>query len=214
MSEFEVVKVEFYRGLRSYLNTLSVNKKNILSLEDVVAYNVKHTNREGGLPGTHPAWPTGQDNFDRCLASKDEDNTIYNKALEYTRRESRERGIDAAMKLGEDNLDGILVPLQAEGGVAWSLAAKAGYPMITVPVSISEIGVPFGLGIMQTAGKEHLLVKYGSAIEHLVGHRKRPTFLNMDADNYAYVGSPPKKIVRSCRLICPRPTDGAFLNYF
>lgn len=189
LSEFEVVKVEFYRALRSYLSTLGANK-DVLSLEDVVAYNVKHTSQEGGLPGTHPAWPTGQDNFDRCLASKDEDITIHDKALEYIRRESRERGIDAAMRLGEDNLDGILVPLQAEGGVACSLAAKAGYPMINVPVSVSEIGVPFGLGIMQTGRKEHLLIRYGSAIEHLVGHRKRPTFLNIDADNYTYVGSP------------------------
>jgi amidase len=194
LSEFEVVRTEFYHSLRSYLGTLGENKNAILSLEDVVAYNVKHTDQEGAIPGTHPAWPTGQDNFDRCLESKDEDDTIHGKALVYIRRESRERGIDAAMKSGEDTLDGLLVPLQAEGGVACSLAAKAGYPMITIPVGVNYIGVPFGLGIIQTGWKEHLLVKYGSAIEDLIGARKRPTFLNIDADNYTYVGSPPKKI--------------------
>jgi amidase len=193
LSEFEVVKVEFYCSLRSYLRTLGENKKDILSLEDVVAYNVKHTDSEGGVPRTHPAWPTGQDNLDRCLESKDRDDAIYGEALNYIRRESRERGIDAAMKPGEDTLDGLLVPLQADGGAACSLAAKAGYPMITIPVGVNDIGVPFGLGIIQTAWKEHLLVKYGSAIEDLVGDRKRPTFLNMDAENYTYVGSPPKK---------------------
>ena len=194
LSEFEVVKVEFYRSLRSYLGTLGENRNNILSLEDVVAYNVKHTDQEGGIPGTHPAWPTGQDNFDRCLKSKDTGDTIYNKALEYIRRQSRERGIDAAMGAGEDTLDGLLVPLQADGGVACSLAAKAGYPMITIPIGVNDNGVPFGLGMIQKAWKEHLLVKYGSAIEDLVGGRKRPTFLNKDADNYTYVGNPPKKM--------------------
>jgi amidase len=194
-SEFEVVRVEFYRSLRTYLSTLGENEKGILSLEDVVAYNIKHFDQEGGVPGTHAAWPTGQDNFDRCLASKDEDETIYKRALEYIQRESRERGINAALRSGDNNttLDGLLVPLQADGGVACSLAAKAGYPMITIPVGVNDIGVPFGLGIIQMAWKENLLVKYGSAIEDLVGPRKRPTFRNLDANNYTYVGVPPKK---------------------
>lgn len=188
LSEFEVVTVEFYRSIRSYLGTLGENRQHILSLEDVVAYNIKHTDQEGGVPGTHPAWPTGQDNFDRCLESGQQDDTVYGRALEYIRRESRERGIDAALEHGDDSLDGLLVPLQAEGGVACSVAAKAGYPMITVPIGVNNIGVPFGLGMIQTAWKEHLLVKYGSAIEDLAGDRKRPTFLNVDADNYTYVG--------------------------
>jgi amidase len=82
LSEFEVVRVDFYRSLRTYLSTLGENKNGILSLEDVVAYNIKHVDQEGGVPGTHAAWPTGQDNFDRCLASKDEDEIIYQRALE------------------------------------------------------------------------------------------------------------------------------------
>ena len=46
--------------------------------------------------------------------------------------------------------------------------------MITVPVGINNMGLPFGMGIIQTASKEHLLVKYGSAIEALVGGRRLP----------------------------------------
>lgn len=193
LSEFEVAKVEFYRSLRSYLSTLGENHKGILSLEDVVAYNVEHTDQEGGVPGTHPAWPTGQDTFDKCLESKDDNDEIYREALEYIRLQSRERGIDAAMKAGDDTLDGLLVPLQADRGAACSLAAKAGYPMITIPVGVNDAGVPFGLGIIQTAWEEHLLVKYGSAIEDLIGPRQRPTFQNIDADNYTYVGAPAEK---------------------
>jgi amidase len=192
LSEFEVVRTEFYHSLRSYLGGLAKNEEKIYSLEDVVAYNVQHTVREGGVPGTHPAWPTGQDYFNRCLESKDWPKDAYLKALEYIRRKSREEGIDAALRHNGDNLDGLLVPLQADGGVACSLAAKAGYPMITVPVGVNNIGVPFGMGIIQTAWKEHLLVKYGSAIENLVGGRRLPKFLNIKADNYTYVGVPPK----------------------
>jgi len=193
LSEFEVVRTEFYRSLRSYLDGLEENEAKIYSLEDVVTYNVQHTTQEGGVPGTHPAWPTGQDNFDKCLESKDWPEDVYLKALEYIRRKSRDEGIDAALRLEGDNLDGLLVPLQADGGVACSVAAKAGYPMITVPVSINNIGVPFGIGIIQTAFKEHLLVRYGSAIEDLVGRRMRPRFLNLEADNYPYIGAPPEK---------------------
>jgi amidase len=192
LSEFEVVRTEFYRSLQSYLNELEETK--IYSLEDVVTYNIQHTTQEGGVPRTHPAWPTGQDNFDKCLESKDWPEDIYLKALEYIRRKSRDEGIDTALRLeGDDNLDGLLVPLQADGGVACSVAAKAGYPMITVPVGIDNIGVPFGIGIIQTAFKEHLLVRYGSAIEDLVGRRMLPRFLNLEADNYPYIGAPPEK---------------------
>ncbi len=193
LSEFEVVRTEFYRSLRTYLNELEENEARIHSLEDVVAYNVQHTTHEGGIPRTHLAWPTGQDTFDRCVESKDWPEDIYLKALEYIRQKSRDEGIDAALQVNGDSLDGLLVPLQADGGAACSIAAKAGYPMITVPVGINNIGVPFGIGIIQTAFKEHLLVRYGSAIEDLVGRRMVPRFLNLEANNYPYIGTQPEK---------------------
>lgn len=193
LSEFEVVRTEFYRSLQLYLSQLAVNGGRINSLEDVVAYNIQHSAQEGGIPGTHPAWPTGQDNFDKCIESKDWPEDVYLKALEYIRQKSREEGIDAALQFEGKSLDGLLVPLQAEGGVACSVAAKAGYPMITIPVGVNRTGVPFGMGIIQTAMKEHLLIKYGSAIEYLVGGRMLPQFLNLEADNYPYVGQSPEK---------------------
>ena len=152
---------------------------------------MKHTAEEGGIPGTHPAWPTGQDCFDKCIESKDWPEERYLKALQYIRRKSREEGIDAPLKLEDGNLDGLLVPLQADGRVACSVAAKAGYPMISVPVGIDGKGVQFGIGIIQTEFKEHLLVKYGSAIEDLARGRTLPKFLNFDAENYPYIGKPP-----------------------
>jgi amidase len=193
LSEFEVVRTEFYRSLRSYLSGPEKNELGIHSLEDVITYNVQHTSQEGGVPGTHPAWPTGQDNFEKCVESKDWPQDLYLTALHYIQQKSREEGIDAALRHEGNSLDGLLVPLQADGGVACSVAAKAGYPIITIPVGVNNIGVPFGIGIIQTAFRENLLVRYGSAIEDLVGSRSRPGFLNLEADNYPYVGATPEK---------------------
>ena len=193
LSEFQVVKTEFYQGLKEYMCELENNENKLLALEDIMSYNIEHTNSEGGVPGTHPAWPTGQDNFDRCLDAKDEVEDTYRKALANTQTKSREQGIDSALKHPEGDLDGLLVPVSADGGVACSVAAKAGYPMITIPVGVGKKGVPFGIGVIQTAWREDLLIKYGSAIEDLTGSRPLPKFLNFDADNYTYIGAPSEK---------------------
>lgn len=125
-SEFTVVKTEFYNDLKTYLAGLAANPHNIKSLEDVVAYNTRYTDKEGGLPGTHPAWPKGQDNFEKSVASKGVMDNTYQRALAYIRKKSRGEGIDAALSWGDSQLDGLLVPVQAESGVACQVAAKAG----------------------------------------------------------------------------------------
>ncbi|KAK2757532.1 hypothetical protein FQN54_004501 [Arachnomyces sp. PD_36] len=182
-SEYTVVKTDFYNNIKEYLSTLSCNPNKIRSLEDIVAFNNKYTTTEGGIPGTHPAWVTGQDSFDMSLATKGVKDETYYKALDFIRCKSREEGIDAALSHGGVELDGLLVPIHADGGAAGQVAAKA--------VGIGDDGVPFSLGIIQTAWKEHLLVKFGSAIEDLVGGRRVPTFLNLEAKNYMYVGVAP-----------------------
>ena len=94
------------------------------------------------------------------------------------------------MEPGSVALDALLVPLQAEGGVACSVAAKAGYPMVSVPVGIGDDSIPFGIGLMQTAGEDGTLIRYASAIEAITGPRAQPKFVNPDADNYTYIGNP------------------------
>jgi amidase len=44
---------------------------------------------------------------------------------------------------------------------------------------------------MQTARREDLLVRFGSAIEDLICGRTEATFINFNADNYMYVGVKP-----------------------
>lgn len=121
-SEFTIVKTEFYDDIEVYLAGLTRNPYNIKNVHDIIAYNVSHSEQEGGRAGTHPAWPKGQDNFEKCLHSRPDDAT-YKTALAYVRRKAREEGIDAALS---GNADGLLVPLQAENGVACQVAAKAG----------------------------------------------------------------------------------------
>lgn len=191
MSEFQIVKTEFYQGLKDYLIGLEDNGSQIMTLEDIMMHNIVHTDSEGGVPGTHPAWPTGQDNFDKCLEAKDEVEDTHGEALAYIRAKSREQGIEAGLKHPEGILDGLLVPISVDGGVSCSIAAKAGYPMITIPVGVGDNGLPFGIGIIQTALREDLLVKYGSAISELTSLRPKPKFLNIGAKNYTYVGKLP-----------------------
>jgi Asp-tRNA(Asn)/Glu-tRNA(Gln) amidotransferase A subunit family amidase len=58
---------------------------------------------------------------------------------------------------------------------------------------LSNLGVPFGLAIMHKASREDQLIRFSSAIEHLVNKRPSPTFLNPDADDYLYIGAGPKE---------------------
>lgn len=63
--------------------------------------------------------------------------------------------------------------------------------MSTIPAGVDEEGVPFGIGLMHTAGKEEELVMWASAIEDLVGKRRLPKFENWEANNWPYIGCPP-----------------------
>ncbi|WEW57144.1 amidase [Emydomyces testavorans] len=126
LSEFTVVKTEFYHDLQVYLSGLQTNPNQIKSLDDIVDHNRKHAEAEGGYPGLHPCWPSGQDNFEKSLASKGVMDETYHRALAYIRKKSREEGIDAALSWKGLKLDGLLVPVQDDGGAACQVAAKAG----------------------------------------------------------------------------------------
>ena len=124
-SELTVVKTDFYNDIRTYLSTLTCNPRGLRSLEDIIAFNRAHADEEGGLPGRHPAWPTGQDVFEKSAATGGREDETYRRALGFIRRKSRDEGIDAALG-GEGGLDGLVVPVQADSGLANQVAAKAG----------------------------------------------------------------------------------------
>ncbi|KAG2417682.1 hypothetical protein HFD88_008901 [Aspergillus terreus] len=163
-SEYSYIKVDFYNNLRDYL--AEVNNTNIKSLEDLVQYNKDNYGSEGGFPGIHPAFGSGQDGFIASLESKGIMDDTYFSALAYCQRTTREEGIDAALKYGNRTLDGLLVPPAVAQSI--QIAAQAGYPVITLPAGTDEeSGMPYGLAIMNTAFSEPTLIKYASAIEDL-----------------------------------------------
>lgn len=185
-SEFTVVKVDFYNNIKSYLNELE--NTNIRSLEDIVAYNYNFTGSEGGYNNTHPAFSSGQDSFLDSLAWGGIKNATYWEAVEFVQRTSRDEGIDHALNYtdpdtGENfKLDGLLVPSGLS--ITYQQAAKAGYPMITLPIGVKKAnGRPFGLGIMQSAWQEPQLIKYGSAIEDLLSYKCKPQYYEYVAKN-------------------------------
>jgi len=172
-SELDVVQVDFYNDIASYLTTfLAANPNNINSLDDIVEWNKAHASSTGAVPGVHPCWPSGQDLLEASAATKGVEDEKYHATLAYLRRKSREEGIDSALKDPGDRaepkqdereeasraktpasatsstarvvdesagslseFDALLVPIQADGQRVVSMAAKAGYPMITLPVS-------------------------------------------------------------------------------
>lgn len=163
-SEYTVVKVDFYNDIKIYLSELE--NTNIRSLEDLVQYNIDNFGTEGGFPGVHPAFGSGQDSFLDSLATKGIMDETYYQALSFCQKSTRENGIDAALQYNGKKLDGLLVPPDVAQSV--QIAAQAGYPVITVPAGVhEESGMPFGLAIMGTAWSEPTLIKYASAIEDL-----------------------------------------------
>ncbi|CAG8897638.1 unnamed protein product [Penicillium egyptiacum] len=163
-SSYSYIKVDFYNNLRDYLS--EVENTNVRSVEDLVQYNIDNYGSEGGLPGIHPAFGSGQDGLLASLETKGVMDATYFQALAFCQLTTREEGIDAALKQGNVTLDGLLVPPDVAQSI--QIAAQAGYPVITLPAGVSHTsGMPFGLAIMNTAFSEATLVKYASAIEDL-----------------------------------------------
>lgn len=173
-SEYTYIKVDFYRNLETYLS--EVSNTYMKSLRDVVEYNCKYDGSEGGYPYEdgrgHPAFASGQDGFLASLATNGERDETYWQALNFCQTSTR-RGINDALNHLDRQLDALLVPAQV--GQAAQIAAQAGYPMMTIPAGYEgESGMPFGLGIMQTAWGEGELVRWASAVEGLGVRREGP----------------------------------------
>ncbi|RYP10609.1 hypothetical protein DL764_000579 [Monosporascus ibericus] len=193
-SEWTVAKVEAYDGINAYLANLKESP--VRSLEDVIQYNRENAGTEGGEPRAHPAFPDGQQTFLEIAEARGVKDDTYHAALRHIRRQTRENGIDAALKgyrggRGDGGgepavtiaLDALLFCDRRDIGQQY--AAQAGYPIICIPVGVDENGLPVSLSVQHTAWKEAELVKWASAIEDLWnrenGWRATPTYRNLHA---------------------------------
>ena len=111
------------------------------------------------------------------------DSELYRNALLAMHQETRDNGIDRVMD--EHELDALIAP---SGSPAWktdltlgdnlsisssSPAARAGYPIITVPMGFID-GLPVGLSFFGRAWSEPVLLSMAYAFEQATGHRQPP----------------------------------------
>ncbi|RYP86129.1 hypothetical protein DL769_000807 [Monosporascus sp. CRB-8-3] len=190
-SEWTVAKIEAYDGINAYLANLKESP--VRSLEDVIQYNRENAGTEGGEPRVHPAFPDGQQTFLEIAESRGVGDDTYRAALHHIRQQTRDNGIDAALRgyrgdrggepVVTTDLDALLFCDRRDIGQQY--AAQAGYPIICIPVGIDENGLPVSLSVQHTAWKEAELVKWASAIEDLWnrenGWRATPTYRNLHA---------------------------------
>ncbi|WP_234571793.1 amidase [Rhodohalobacter sp. 614A] len=171
---FQVLLYEFKDGLNKYFASLGEDAP-VSSIEELAELTQNES--------------IETERFDRSLIiSASEkgnlDSEEYKEALERMLTESRENGIDRVMD--EHNLDAIISPT---GSPAWktdlilgdnfslsssSPSARAGYPIITVPMGNIE-GLPVGLSIFGRAWSEPVLLEIAYAYEQGTKHRIVPT---------------------------------------
>jgi amidase len=156
----DVLLYEFKTDLNKYLATRGSKYK---TLEDLIKFNEENKDKE--LP------KFGQELFIQSQAKGALTDQAYIDELTKIKRMSREEGIDAV--LAKDHLDALVGPTT---GAAWSIAAVAGYPSITVPLGLRE-NSSTGMLFFGRAWSEPQLIKYAYAFEQKSKGRVTPRFL-------------------------------------
>ena len=174
----EVLSFELKASLDAYLRSLEPSSP-VHSLKELVAYNVKHSDRE-------LAW-FGQETFEYALQKGPISSPDYIQALALVRQLARAQGIDATIQ--KHRLDAIVAPtaspawltdvLLGDNTVLGSFVASAaaGYPAITVPAG-DVSGLPVGILFMGPAWSEGALLRLAYGFEQNVRARRPPGFLH------------------------------------
>ncbi len=167
-----VLLYEFKKGVNDYLAGLGPDAP-VRSLAEIIAYNERHAD---------VALKYGQGGLTSSEATSGElTEQEYLDALRQNEEHARRLGIDHALE--EHRLDALLF-LGNEGGA--DLAARAGYPSITVPGGFAATGViapggyntkgPQGITFVGAAYSEPTLLKLAFAFEQATRHRTPPSF--------------------------------------
>lgn len=173
-----VLEWELKAGLAEYLAGFTAEGSPITSLADVIAFNEANADRE--MP-----W-FDQQIFLNAEARTGLDDIEYISTVLRIQAAGRDNGIDTA--LAEHQLDALVAPtngpatkIDLVNGDHWlggtsTLAAIAGYPLVTVPAGFRH-GLPVGITFMGGAFSESTLVKLAYAFEQQVQAWQPPTFI-------------------------------------
>ncbi|GAA4708603.1 amidase family protein [Brevibacillus fulvus] len=159
--DLHVLLHEFKPALNAYLGKLPDHTK-IRSLRDLIQFNLHHpeqTLKYGQTILLDSEATSGTLTDPLYIASRVKDLLL-----------AKEQGIDAAMK--EHKLDALLFPNNFGAGIA----AKAGYPSITVPAGYTPDGRPVGVTFTGQAYSEPTLLRLAYAFEQATHHRVPPQF--------------------------------------
>lgn len=157
--DYNVLIYEFKSDLNAYLNKLGPRVP-VHSLKELIDYYNQHA--KIGLK------------YGQTILIKSEETSGTLTEPEYILSRVRDLylsqtiGIDAVMK--EHQLDALLFPNHFGAGIA----AKAGYPSITVPGGYTPEGKPLGLTFTAKAYSEPTLIRLAYAYEQATKHRRPP----------------------------------------
>lgn len=184
LTEAYLGNIDLYNDFNTYLGNLTYSP--CRTLQDIINFNNDNTGSEGGIPGTFPAFASGQDGFLSAQAAMGEVNSTYWDAFNYVTYTSGPMGIDYILNYPVNGtpvqMDGYLVPSD-DSGPGFQLAARVGYPIISIPVGTDVYGMPFGICVGGTAWSEAKLVELASGIEDVIQGRTLPTFYERNAKN-------------------------------
>lgn len=159
LHDYNVLVYEFKPDLNAYLSQLEVTSP-VHSLKDVIAFNDAHAD---------VALKHGQT---LLIASEATSGSLTEAAYIESRSKdlqyAKNRGIDAVM--ANHRLDALLFPANFGAGIA----AKAGYPSITVPGGRASNGEPLGITFTAGAYAEPKLIRMAYEFEQATKHRVAP----------------------------------------
>jgi amidase len=156
---YDVLDYEFKTGLNAYLSKLHPSIK-VRSLAHVIAFNKHHMEK---MLKYGQKVLQGSEETSGTLTEEQ-----YVKALEHDQYMSKEQGIDYALAQG--GAEALIFP-HDHGS---DLAARAGYPSITVPAGFTADGEPFGITFTGTAFSEPRLIQLAYAFEQATRVRQAP----------------------------------------
>ncbi len=168
----DVITYEFKTGLNRYLSQLHADVP-VHSLQELISYNHKHA---------ASALKYGQENLIRSEQNMMNEKTYLLKRQEYN-HQAITQGIDYC--LDHYGLDALMLPGDIDG---MYIAARLGYPLITVPAGYSEKGIldtdgdstqgPFGVVFSGRAFSEPTLIRITYSFEQATLQRRPPKLDN------------------------------------